>query len=557
MSFGKLCGSWVGLACLAGCGQNPAAGKGAGGTGAVAPVPLDEPSPVAHRVYDYSWAQALERVVGKLPGQTTSRAWHCAKLLLAREKGEEVQQALIRFLERSLRTTADDAPARNAIEVMRRAGDPVFSPVLYRASGHILRPLREEALKALRECADEATIDQLLGGFGKRDVRTQALLIRIVARRYPAPKAVAFLRDVLRGELTRDHLPELRLQVVEALEDRVSPAVVRGTLAGCLELLPAKLGAVAAKQLHRAGAEEGRRALLRFLAQAKDALGVAELIGALGEREPKRSQRLVLERAFDPAADPRILRAAALFLRHVDGEQAVGALEALAGHENIDVRRAAMIGLRGRSEPVSSRFLDQIETATGTELRAVLELAIAAEEAAAVPRIVRRLERAEGKDRRIFIQALGRSRQPAAVDTLIREIEREPVVLGRDIDSVSYAAIVITNIAEAEQSLWRLYDRLDRDVARRSHLLKTLANLAASGTEPADLERRQRIYRRFRAIVFDAAAPRHDRTQLLYYLKKDLGLDDCMALRKLLRRPPDREDQAFQRIVNDFLHEFF
>ena len=108
------------------------------------PVPAPELSPRAKVVWDYSRTQVVGRLVERLRGATSLRAWRFCKLVLSRAcDDEEVQQALIQYLEKHLLTRGEDAPARNAMEVMRRSKSAVFSPVLLRATRHSLRTLSE------------------------------------------------------------------------------------------------------------------------------------------------------------------------------------------------------------------------------------------------------------------------------------------------------------------------------------------------------------------------------------------------------------------------------
>lgn len=129
--------------------------------------------------------------------------------------------------------------------------------------------------------------------------------------------------------------------------------------------------------------------------------------------------------------------------------------------------------------------------------------------------------------------------------------------LGGGVDTIRYPAILLTNIPESEPQLWKAYDALPKDEVRRSHLLETLANMAASASEHGDEARQQRIYERFRKLLFEAATPLRDRLQVLSYLKRQLSLEDSMKLKRLLKKESTAKDRDFLTRLNDFLWEFF
>ncbi len=519
-------------------------------------VPLSEPSPQATLTYKFGYNEALGRVVEKLRGATTSRAWHFSKILLGRETSDEVQRALAQYLERQLVNAADDAPARNAIEAMRRAGCKGYSDVLMRAAGHSSRPLREQALMALEKCASEDAVERLLQGFATLDVRTQSLIVRVVANAWPPKKAIAWLRRLLHGEITEKKLGDLRYQVVKTFELQAPRAVIRGVLEREVGLFPPLTRQVVARQLHEAGSEEGRRALLSMLAASKTPLERAQLIGALSKRDPAGSVDQVL--SFLSKA-PLIVRVAiARFLTKVPGENAIATLEVLAADEALEVQRAACRALRGRPNSVADRLIEQVETENGSQLLAALQGVVNLGAERAVPAIEKRLSRAKGLDRRKFVQALGRTGQVAAVPALLRVFLAKPEPIATGVNSVEYAAILLTNIPAAAPQLWRVWEQLEGDEARRSHLLKTLGNLAKGATaDPDPNSPEQKILRRFRKILFDAEAPVRDRLQILGYLRPTLSLDDAMKLRRLLGRGDAVGPPEFLRQLNDFLWEFF
>ncbi|MCA8970138.1 MAG: hypothetical protein KDC95_10155 [Planctomycetes bacterium] len=533
------------------------------GTVPVAPPRL---SPRATEVWDYSRTQVIERMVERLRGATSLEAWRFSKLALARScDDEEVRATLVRYLEKNLLTRGEDAPARNAMEVMRRSKRIEFSPALMRASEHGIRQISEDAISALESCADETAVQSMLRSFATRYLRAQVLVLRVIANRGSAEVAVPFLRKLLDGQIVLQDLPTLTAAVLETFDHGAPPEVVRGTLAGKLRLFPNTAGELAAKLLHEAGDDEGRFALLRMLEQQEDPIRRGGLVESLALRDPAASLDAVLTLVADSKhAAPRL--ALARFLAAIpDGsekeESVVAMLEVLANDEVRDVELAALDALRGRSKPVTDRLVSLLQTADGSQLRIVLQSLIEAGDPRAVPAIAARLEKAEGRDRQIYVQALGRMGTKASLPYLTAVLTGPSIDFGRDVDSVAYAAIVTTNILEAEPALWRVYESMSTDTSQglavRSHVLKTLANLAKA---PGDDEaaRLDRVHARFRDILFDSKQPASERLLCLDYLRGGtLGIDDALRLGRRMRRDDSFAPDELLGQFNDFLTEYF
>ncbi|MCB9919593.1 MAG: hypothetical protein H6832_14415 [Planctomycetes bacterium] len=533
------------------------------GTVPVAPPRL---SPRATEVWDYSRTQVIERMVERLRGATSLEAWRFSKLALARCcDDEEVRATLVRYLEKNLLTRGEDAPARNAMEVMRRSKRTEFSPALMRASEHGIRQISEDAISALESCADETAVQSLLRSFATRYLRAQVLVLRVIANRGSAEVAVPFLRKLLDGQVILQDLPTLTAAVLETFDHGAPPAVVRGTLAGKLRLFPNSAGELAAKLLHKAGDDEGRFALLRMLEQQEDPVRRGGLVESLALRDAAASLDEVLALVADSKdAAPRL--ALARFLAAIpDGsdkeESVVAMLEVLANDDVRDVELAALAALRGRSKPVTDRLVSLLQTADGSQLRIVLQSLIEAADPRAVPAIAARLEKAEGRDRQIYVQALGRMGTKASLPYLAEVLTGSSIDFGRDVDSVAYAAIVTTNILEAEPALWRVYESMPTDTSQglavRSHVLKTLANLAKAPGED-ESARLERIHERFRDILFDPKQPASERLLCLDYLRGGtLGIDDALRLGRRMRRDDSFAPDELLGRFNDFLTEYF
>ena len=535
------------------------------------PVTPERLSPRATTVWDFSRSQVIERMVERLRGATSLEAWRFAKLALAREcDDEEVRAAVIRYLEKHLLTRGEDAPARNAIEVMRRSGRSEFSPLLLRATQHGIRTVSEDAMAALERCADQEAVQHFVDEFASGHARSQIIAMRVIARRGKPELAIPFFQKLLDGQITLVDYPLLTAAVLETFEKGTAPEIVRASLEGRLSIFANTAAAVAAKQLHSAGSEAGRFALLRMLEEevekGKDAMRQASLIESLSLRDPALSFDRVLEFAAD-SKEAAVRLALARFLGTIDdaspnASSVVAMLELLANDEVRDVEHQALTALRGRSKPVVDRLISNLATAEGSELRLAVQALIHAADERAVPAVVARLEKAEGRDRQIFIQALGRMGTKASLPHL-REVLCGPSVdYGRDFDSIAYAAIVTTNISESEGMLFELYaatsPESDQDLALRSHLLKTLANLAKEPGGASAAARLARIHARFLDIVMDAKAPASERLLCLDYLRGgELSIDAALQLGRRMRRDASFASDALVARFNDFLNEFF
>ncbi|MEZ5989179.1 MAG: HEAT repeat domain-containing protein [Planctomycetota bacterium] len=452
------------------------------------------PAPVPPGVWGKSPREALDSVVAKLSGNGTKRSWDFAKEMLQRVRTPEVVEALTDFLQRRLLTAQDQPVARNAIQVMSAAGDPVHAEVLLEATRHANRTVREEACRALMRSGTEATADELAKGFDAVDVREQALRLRVLMKQWPAAKAVPFLRDLITGRRSPGNTPVLRQQVRLGFEEGgVDPAIIRGTLEGNLGHYEGAALLSVASLLHAAGSDEGRTVLLQELARAKDQETLVYVIGGLSGRAPEESLSAVDDRlAALEVDDPHLQAALAHLLGAIGGENEVARLATMTRESHPAVRIAAWTALRGHPVLLDP-MLEALATASGSRLRDALQEAHAYRTPAAVPVLARRLAEAQGPDKRLFIQGLGFLRVDEAVAPLCEVIAGDPVWLGdgMGLETCSYAAELIANIPGAEGGLWDLLGRLGEDRIRRSLVLEALAKLAMLSADEDGLAREE------------------------------------------------------------------
>ena len=523
------------------------------------PAPYSRPVPTP---YAFSRSEAVERVIQGVVGDRGKRAYHFARDILRREDSDDVVEGLIGYLSKQMLSTQGHAAAMNCIQIMTGTKNPTFSDILFKATDHSKRVLREEAMKALATCADPATIDKLIKKFERYggDLRAQILCMNAISARATPAIGAQFLRGILSGEISKNSSAALTERLKVSFADPLVPAeTIRLTLAGNLGHYKAGDRLLMAGHAHAAGSEEGRFDLLRQLEASRDPMLLAQIIMKLAARVPEASLESV-DKHLAQFSSP-ILRVAILsLLQAIGNKNAFNRIEVLADDEHFDVRRAALGALKGfKGSVVTDRLIRKVLTLTGTKLRSVLEDLQAAEEVRAIPNIMLRLEKARGSDRRIFLQTIAFMRQPQSVAPLIQEFLSEPQILieRSRTESVGYAAILLKNVLAAEKKVAELFDSLDDDPVRQSLLMDTLASYAVSGTDSQAPARRTRIYARLRKVLYDRTAKTQLRIQALHYLSRpELQFSDCVKLRRILRRE-DSGDRKFRRWINDFLWEMF
>jgi hypothetical protein len=127
----------------------------------------------------------------------------------------------------------------------------------------------------------------------------------------------------------------------------------------------------------------------------------------------------------------------------------------------------------------------------------------------------------------------------------------EAIGTSAELQSVGYAAVLLTNIEAAEMPLRELYhQKLKNDPIRAAHLMKTLANMAGV---TADGDRKHRIHEFFVGIAFDRSRPTQERLLALDYLRASITLDEAMRLKRQL----GEESDGPRRLLNNWLWEFF
>lgn len=523
-------------------------------------MPVLDPSPATHEAYKFSKSEAIQRVVEKVSGNTTARAWRFAKGFCARSKEPELREALLRYGQKQLLGNPDTAPLRNVIQILGDRAEEEASPFLRKALDHSHPGVRTDALRALVQCADRTTVLLLMKGFATFSPSGQGLVLRILARRGEPGLTARFFRGILDGRVAPERLSGLHAELLDALKRAERPELSLATLRGKILAFPENLRAVVAMELHRSGGEEGRAYLLQALKRAKDPAFRAGLINALAERDPEASIREIEVLAGDKEA---LVRGAVTgFFARIPGERSTSILEVLASDPDLSVRRGAFRALRGRKTQIFGEVLGELREATGTKFRLLRDLCIEARIAEIVPILEERIQRiGQGtQGLRPLLQALGHLRSPRGIPALMRVFRSPPRWISRKngIDTVSYSALMMANIPGSEDRLMPLYEQLKGDSLRRSHLLGALADLAALSSDAEGLARRSKIHRFFREkVLYNPHAPTRERVQVLGYLKEALDFPDWARLKKLSKAPPQGDPEPFAARVRNFLWEFF
>ncbi len=522
-------------------------------------ISILEPSPPTKAAYIFSKPEVIQRVVEKVSGNTTARAWRFAKSFCARSGDPALKEALLRYGQKQLLGNPDSSPLRNVIQILGDRGEEDASPFLRKALDHSHPGVRTDALRALAQCADQTTVFLLEKGFATFSPNGQGLVLKILAKRGEIQKTAQFFRGILDGKVAPERLSGLHAELLEALKRAHRPKLSLATLRGKILAFPENLRAFVAMELHLSGGEEGRTFLLQALQKAKTPAFRAGLINALAQHAPEASLREIEVLAGDK--EPLVRGAVTGFFAKIPGKRSTAILEVLASDPDLSVRRGAFRGLRGRSTPVFQDILGELREATGTKFRLLRDLCVEAGVSGLVPIIEARIQETKGtQGLRPLLQALGHLRSEKGIPALIKVFKAPPRWLSRKngIDTVSYSALMLANIPGSEKPLKRLLGEFQGDGFRRSHILAALADLAALSANSEGLERGKRIHRFFREeILFSSKGPLRERIQVLGYLKGSLDFKDWARLKKIATTSTDGEPGQFAAWVQDFLWEFF
>jgi hypothetical protein len=552
---------------------------------------LGEASPPQSKPYAFSRSERIERVVGKLLGNTSNAAWNQSKELLAREEDPEVQRALLAFLDEQRLRSGETAGLRNAIQVMGRSEESAYGAALLGLESYPAQDVRDEAMRALIYCAGPQELATMAERYPKVDERRRAQYMRVFALRLEPAEAGRLIRKDLTAQLSPQRAGTMREQALIALEQEGVPLeTIRASLSGLIGSFGPKQRDRVLLLLHRAGDPEAREELVRELRAAPDAQRQARRIVMLSEGPAQSAKSAVLERSN--SEDVQVLLAVAQFLGSKNSlggdeageerERSERLLEFLASNANESVRRAALeaLGPKGRAVLIP-QIEKRIRQDTGTTLRLAVSDAIYLRAGELVPALTARLAEAQGGGRRLFIQGLGQVGSAGAIEPLVAEFLAQPQMLNEQsgLDTVTYAALQLANIPESVTRLIELHGELggvgsdgelgkatelggdaETRALRRGHLRNSILMAAQVEIEGEEAQQRIAAVRSFLFAVAEKPGPAVERLHALSLLKRLMSLDESQRLVRLLqelRADPSGPDGEFMRLLNDFLWEFF
>lgn len=516
------------------------------------PGQLDLPTRNPGRYYDRSRTQALEQVIANLAGNTRREVWQMATEFFYRAP-EDAVEPLIEAMDRASFGQPYDMMV-NCIEAMGKMADERFDAALQRALEHKHEPARHAAYAALARSGSRETIAKCFHRFTQMDGRGRRSWLH-AARLRLGDQAVAMFQQLMTPQMPMPVRDEILHETLK-MPDAQAAAVLRG-------IWPHAVGqfkVIIAGVLHAAGDAAGT-ALLHELLTGEEVASLPQAVLSAGRGgKPGELRDDLLRLIQHPRAEVRLALVAVL--EQLSGEDIDRALEVLADpNEPVwDIKSRALRALtaRGRGDLVAS-LLDEVKTATGTHLDAVMNLLSASGDARAFPLMLERFRKAPPGEGRPFLQAIGHSRNQAAFAPLAEVFLGPEVAIGDPqrrggaLTTRNYVPTLLLNLPDIGQPLLQLFASLPReDYQRRALVLNTLNGLAAQVED--DDAARQRLVAPLREVMFDRSeAPQMRIWALSLLLRKSLTLDDAMRIKR------DRADETpkMQAFWNDFLNEYF
>ncbi len=502
-------------------------------------------SPAEDRWYGHSRRQALERIVDKLQGNCTRDGWLMAMAFFERA-GEEAVPVLAEALDRALQTSSMADKVENIAEALGRMGhldsDDVAEAV-FRAAQHRKESVQKKAMIAMVPAGNAEVVRRMLPALGALQTRSQVALLQAARAHLPE----AEVRALFRGLLVRES-PHFSMAVDETL--KMPPPQAMDLLEPLWAMARGELQWSIAGVMHAVGDARGTHYLR---SQLRSDLKNAQIaaIGALSKYGLEPLFDDVLKLSISP--DPQVRQAVMVAVSGIDEENVSNLLSTFAVDPVIDVRQMALHALVQRGERTFvEQLIDTMRTATGTNLMSTMaDLAASGDEEGLIA-IVSRMENAAPEERRPYIKAIARSTAPSAFDAL-RSVFMEPEApIAGGTTNVAYAATVMPNQRAAGDRMLELFDALPaEDYRRRAFALHAIANLAAVSAK--DPEFAAEVYRRCRALLADREAIPQLRLLALEYLRRDLTLDDMVAI----KQQQETEDPPMRKALSSFLFEFF
>jgi HEAT repeat protein len=511
------------------------------------PVALEYPPHVGLE-YVRTRRQVLERLASNLQGNVRREAWLVATEFFWRAP-EDAVEPLVAAMDRAFGKPGLDDVVKNCVEAMGRTGNADFDDALRRALLHRSPVVQQAAFAALATAGKAETVRELAAAFPRMDGRARAAWLR-AARLRLGGDAV----PLLRAAMMADYSSAVRDQVLkEALQ--LPPAQAAEVMGGRWQDAVAEFKAILAGVLHAAG----------------DSRGTVWLREALTGEDLSRLTFAVRHAAFGDVGDLRepLLRASthlrpevrlevAKTLTRVPGDDVADVYEVLAApDEPWELRGIALRELtrRGRGNVVTA-LLDEVPTASGTRLQAIVNQLSASGDPRAVPVLLERFHKAPAGESRPFVQALAQNRSEAAAKALFELYRGPEVVVGRgaggDLTTRNYLPTLLLNLRGSERVVLEGFLALPREQWQlRAPLVPTLAGIAADRT---DAQLQADCVAPVRAILFDRTELPQLRVLALNELvMRWLTIDDVLRLKNGHRD----EAPGMRALLADFLNDFF
>ncbi len=514
------------------------------------PLPIEFSPKRAGQWYDRTRLGALNRVAQNLSGTCSRNAWLLSKEFFTRVDPEEAE-VLIQVVDRGLQANTNDI-VETALHAMARVGDPRFAPAIQRALNKPTQGIESAATRALATCSSVETLEKarelILGWSSTARMFWFEAALKVMPGERVAPYVHAALIDgrfrpiwVKLVEKSLEHLaPEHAIVALQSMVETPPPGL-DGTMFALRHVTGDAGGTSRMQEMLRADSPKSRQLALEAL--------------NIGGADAFRQR--VFELTDDPS--PAVRFAAMEVMDLFEGDENVDPiLETLATDESVRVRQAALYRLRFRGRrAMLDDLIDEMRTATGSQLTFKMGDLVAAQDAAAIPVIVERMNAVPVHERRPFLQSIAHMQVPEGFPPLRDAFLGEAVDLdesdapGTQLESRQYLGILLVNLRGAETQVLELFRSIDRaDYVRRAVLLTTLASIAA---DREDAEISGPIHDEFRKILFDTTEMPQMRLSALAYLKRGITLADVMKLKRQVRR----EEDSMQRALNDFLLEYF
>lgn len=517
------------------------------------PTELEYP-PMLAREYDKTRRQVLRQVASNLQGNVRREAWQIATEFFWRAP-EDASEPLIEAMDRAMGNPALGDVVRNCVEAMGKMANTEFDGALVRALQHKNPAVRQQAYASLARSGTEKTLRRLVADFAHMDGRSRQAWLSAVGTRLVKDRAV-----LLRAVMMTDYPGAIRDQV---LKETIK--------------LPAAEAAMILKGRWPEAVDEFKAIIAGVLHASGDGAGTAWLQQALQGENIQLKQYAIRNCMYGGDTDkvlgvlredllrttthlrPEVRLEAAKQLTRMTGADVANIFEVMTAPDEIwEIRGLAIRELtrRGRSEIVSV-LLEELETATGTHLRNIINQLSISGDPRAVAVLLERFEKSPVGEGRAFLQAIAQNASDAAAETLcqvfagpIRLVTRSDV---NPLTTRSYIPLLLLNLRGSEQVVLDYFLALPKDSWElRSRLMPTVTGYAVDRRKQAELSKA--CIDPVRALLMDPSELPQLRVQALNLLARNwLTIDDVMRLQRMRRK----EQSGMRALIGDFLLDAF